>query len=306
MDVEISEDSERRDSVRHAVCDNRALVGWMAGEQLIETPARIKDISLRGARLELDQMPPSHITKVMMRLDQPTDCDWMDSVVAWCRMKSRDRGHEVGLTFENFLSYDVFSKLVSRRERSQPGSRRKKVKSTPDQDAARSGSARTGGAGGDAAEGQTPGKKDSQDGKPSTSKRRAKPDDPAKRPERRHSVRYKAECNHVWITWWDGEKHVTREGYFVNISTTGALFQPNESLPSDIKKVWVRLIFPDKSAWIEAEIIYWESITRDVPSLGIQFREPVDYGVFKHMVGCELDCRTERNLCPEFDTQYWR
>ena len=130
--------------------------------------------------------------------------------------------------------------------------------------------------------------------------------DPAKRPERRRSARYKAECNHVWITWWNGEKHFTREGYFLNISTTGALFQPTEPLPAGIKKVWVRLIFPDKSDWIEAEVVYWESLTRDVPSLGIQFREPVDYGVFKHMVGCELECGMNPNLCPEFDTQYWR
>jgi hypothetical protein len=102
----VKKTAERRQAHRRPAVENRALLAWRVGDETHVVPARIRDISLLGARLVAEERPPCD-QPVWVRLRQPAETDWIEAKVA----RVTESG-EIGLAFPGSCPYALYQTLV--------------------------------------------------------------------------------------------------------------------------------------------------------------------------------------------------
>jgi hypothetical protein len=102
---------ERRSVCRYSVVQEDAWLGWWEGQEFQSTPAKIVDISLRGARLTVDTFPPKDQAVWFCPPGVQTTEEWVEvKVIA---MKKKLFGpREVRLAFRKVLPYEHFKAIV--------------------------------------------------------------------------------------------------------------------------------------------------------------------------------------------------
>lgn len=102
--------SEQRNSCRYPPKPAAAWLGWWKEQEFRQVAAEIKDISLRGCRLHVEELPP---------LDQPvwftpsvvSETPWIESkVIAATKLSKGPR--LVRIAFQRVFPYDLFKYVV--------------------------------------------------------------------------------------------------------------------------------------------------------------------------------------------------
>ncbi len=102
---------ERRSVCRYSVVQDTAWLGWWEGQAYQSTAARIIDISLRGALLNVDNLPPLEQPVYFCPPGvTPTD-EWIEVKVISARKKMFGP-REVRITFRKVFPYEIFKAVV--------------------------------------------------------------------------------------------------------------------------------------------------------------------------------------------------
>jgi hypothetical protein len=110
--------SERRSVCRYSVVQHTAWLGWWVGQEFTSTPAQVVDISLRGALLTVDALPPNEPVLWLSAPGAPADDEWLEAkqVAATKRFFGP---RQVRISFSKVFPYDVFKALVYGPDKSQ-------------------------------------------------------------------------------------------------------------------------------------------------------------------------------------------
>ena len=115
--------AERRTVCRYAVVQDRAWVGWWEGAKFESTAARILDISLRGAFLNVDRFPPLEVSTWFCPPGVDAKDDWLEMKVLEVRKRIFGK-REARVIFRNIFPYEIFKAVVygpdAFRSREQP------------------------------------------------------------------------------------------------------------------------------------------------------------------------------------------
>jgi len=102
---------ERRSVCRYSVVQENSWLGWWEGQAYQSTSARIIDISLRGALLIVDSLPPKDQPVYFCPPGvTPTD-EWIEVKVIDARKKMFGP-REVRITFRKVFPYEIFKAVV--------------------------------------------------------------------------------------------------------------------------------------------------------------------------------------------------
>jgi hypothetical protein len=102
---------DRRVVCRYSVVLENAWLGWWEGQAFQSTPAKIIDISLRGARLNVSTFPPKDQPLWFCPLGMTSQDEWIK--VKLVNAKKRLFGpREVRVSFRKLFPYDVFKTVV--------------------------------------------------------------------------------------------------------------------------------------------------------------------------------------------------
>lgn len=105
------ETADRRRVCRYAVVKEKSWVGWWEGTKFESTAARILDISLRGALLNVDRFPPLGVSVWLCPPDVDAQDEWLEMKVLEVRKKIFGK-RQARVTFRNIFPYETFKKLV--------------------------------------------------------------------------------------------------------------------------------------------------------------------------------------------------
>jgi hypothetical protein len=97
---------ERRSAERRPACDNRARILWANGPDVIESPARLIDVSRGGAGFVAEVSPPPG-REVCFRLEAPRKSGWILAHVV--RAGESKAG---GLSFSSYYLRNLIGSLV--------------------------------------------------------------------------------------------------------------------------------------------------------------------------------------------------
>jgi hypothetical protein len=89
-----------RKSLRHAALENRARLEWCQGGEVIDSSARLINVSEGGILLDAENSPPPGQT-AWCRLEEPTPTDWIKVKVV-----RRGAPREIGLSFLTACPFD--------------------------------------------------------------------------------------------------------------------------------------------------------------------------------------------------------
>jgi len=98
--------TERRHAVRYPAVANRARLGWWTGDVCSEIPAQIRNISLHGASIGVEDRPPLD-QALWLRLEAPAETDWIPVSV----VRVSEAG-EVAVMFPGQCPHDLFKAMV--------------------------------------------------------------------------------------------------------------------------------------------------------------------------------------------------
>lgn len=108
--------SDRRGSYRYPAALSRAWLGWWRDEEFHGTPAEIQDVSLRGARLIVETLPPVgtsvwfHPPSLGTLASAPAD-EWLEARLVEAR-KSLFGPRLVRVEFLKGIPYELFKAIV--------------------------------------------------------------------------------------------------------------------------------------------------------------------------------------------------
>jgi len=104
-------DHDRRSSCRYAVIQDGAWLGWWKGQAFQSTAAKIIDISLRGAMLTVDGLPPKETPLYFRPPGVSPEEDWIE--VRPVGSRKRFLGpREVRIIFRHVFPYESFKAVV--------------------------------------------------------------------------------------------------------------------------------------------------------------------------------------------------
>ena len=103
--------SERRSVCRYSVVQGNAWLGWWEGQAYQSTAARIIDISLRGALLVVDSLPPKDQPVYFCPPGVTPNDEWIEVKVIAARKKMFGP-REVRITFRKVFPYEIFKAVV--------------------------------------------------------------------------------------------------------------------------------------------------------------------------------------------------
>jgi hypothetical protein len=97
---------ERRAAYRYRAAANDARLGWWAGDDFREAPARFGDVSQSGASVVSAELPPA--VELYLRLSRPAQTDWAAVSVLWVEA---DTGgcYRLRVVFPGGCPYEVFN-----------------------------------------------------------------------------------------------------------------------------------------------------------------------------------------------------
>ncbi len=98
--------TERRRTARRPALDNRAVLEWAEGPDLLDTPARLVEISQGGAGFVAERPPPPG-RDVWLRLEAPRSTGWVSARVV--RLEGPTQG---GLAFSGYCPHDLIAGLT--------------------------------------------------------------------------------------------------------------------------------------------------------------------------------------------------
>lgn len=102
---------ERRSVCRYSVVVENAWLGWWVGQAFENTPAKIIDISLRGALLNVDAFPPKDQTIWFCPPGVSKEDEWIE--VKLVDTKKRLFGpREARIAFRKVFPYEIFKTVV--------------------------------------------------------------------------------------------------------------------------------------------------------------------------------------------------
>ncbi|GAC1467876.1 MAG: hypothetical protein NVSMB9_09960 [Isosphaeraceae bacterium] len=103
--------AERRHVCRYSVVQDEAWLGWWEGQVFQSTPARIIDISLRGAMLTVETFPPKNLPLWFCPPGVSDQDEWIEAQLV--QMKKKIFGpREVRLSFRKIFPYEIFKAVV--------------------------------------------------------------------------------------------------------------------------------------------------------------------------------------------------
>ncbi len=94
--------------------------------------------------------------------------------------------------------------------------------------------------------------------------------------ERRRNTRYAAALEEAWIGWWEEGRFVESPARLVNVSSGGALVEA-EHAPRVRKSVWICLVAPERTGWVEGLVLDARNTPEGVRHVRIRFREVCPY-----------------------------
>lgn len=98
--------TERRNAVRYPAVANRARLGWWTGDVCSEIPAQVRNISLHGASLRVEERPPLD-QALWLRVEAPSEINWIPVTV----VRVAEAG-EVAVMFPGQCPHELFKALV--------------------------------------------------------------------------------------------------------------------------------------------------------------------------------------------------
>ncbi|MFO0909168.1 MAG: hypothetical protein U0794_12600 [Isosphaeraceae bacterium] len=102
---------ERRSVCRYSVVLDSAWLGWWEGQAFQNTPAKIIDISLRGAMLNVESFPPKDRPLWFCPPGVSQQEEWIE--VKLVDMRKRLFGpREVRIAFRKVFPYEIFKNVV--------------------------------------------------------------------------------------------------------------------------------------------------------------------------------------------------
>ncbi len=101
---------DRRAVCRYSVFQDQAWLGWWDGQTFVKTPGRILDISLRGAMLNVEQLPPEE-QPVWFCASGAAPAEWLEARTVQGR-KQFLGPRIVRLAFQKIFPYESFKVLV--------------------------------------------------------------------------------------------------------------------------------------------------------------------------------------------------
>jgi PilZ domain len=97
---------ERRSAERHPACDNQARFLWADGPEIVESPARLIDVSQGGAGF-VSEVPPPQGRDVCFKLESPRKTGWILAHVVRSGESS-----EGGLSFSGYYLRHLIDSLT--------------------------------------------------------------------------------------------------------------------------------------------------------------------------------------------------
>jgi hypothetical protein len=106
-----SDAAERRSVCRYSVVLDSSWLGWWVGEAFQSTPAKIIDISLRGALLNVDTFPPKDKPGWFCAPGVTNQEEWIEVKLVGSR-KRLFGPREVRVAFRKLFPYEIFKTVV--------------------------------------------------------------------------------------------------------------------------------------------------------------------------------------------------
>lgn len=109
--------------------------------------------------------------------------------------------------------------------------------------------------------------------------------------------------NRALLTWRTGDKYRIVSARFEDMSLLGAWLAADGEPPAG-ESVWVRLVEPCESNWVEARV----AGIAESGEIGVSFPGSCPYALYRAMVpaGKEAEPQEQRINSPESDQLYWR
>jgi hypothetical protein len=102
---------ERRSVCRYSVVQDSAWIGWWEGQTYQTTAAKIIDISLRGALLHVDTLPPKEHAVWFCPPGITANDEWIE--VKTINLRKRLFGaREMRVAFRKVFPYEIFKAVV--------------------------------------------------------------------------------------------------------------------------------------------------------------------------------------------------
>jgi hypothetical protein len=102
---------ERRSVCRYSVVQDNAWIGWWEGQTYQTTAAKIIDISLRGALLHVDTLPPRDQAIWFCPPGITTNEEWIEVKTINLRKKLFG-AREIRVAFRKVFPYELFKAVV--------------------------------------------------------------------------------------------------------------------------------------------------------------------------------------------------
>jgi hypothetical protein len=101
---------ERRRACRYTVDNDQAWLGWWAGQAFVNTPARILDISLSGAKMTVETVPPPDLD-VWFCPHGVNPPEWIEAKQVPAKKRIFE-SREVRIMFRKNFHYETYKTLV--------------------------------------------------------------------------------------------------------------------------------------------------------------------------------------------------
>jgi hypothetical protein len=109
-DVPPAGHEDRRSAARYAVVEEESRLGWWEGPSFVTTRGRTLDLSIRGALLEVENLPGAEST-VWFCPPGATPGDWLEAAPVQS-VELPDGRRELRIAFRRILPYATFKTLV--------------------------------------------------------------------------------------------------------------------------------------------------------------------------------------------------
>ena len=101
--------------------------------------------------------------------------------------------------------------------------------------------------------------------------------------DRRRAHRYPVTEDRAQLGWWEGAEYRTATAHLINISQTGTLLIAEIKPPLETS-VWICLIGPPATEWVEARAVSVKPMRRGWSEVRLIFRGSCPYTVFQPAV----------------------
>ena len=101
---------ERRQACRYPVVNDQAWLGWWVSQAFVNTPARILDISLRGAKMTVEIVPPPELD-IWFCPHVVKPPQWIEAKQVPAKKRIFE-SRKVRIMFRKIFPYETFKALV--------------------------------------------------------------------------------------------------------------------------------------------------------------------------------------------------